>query len=186
MNNLQAKIEAVLFIYGEPIKIKKLAEIIEVEESEAREGLLALGEKIKGDDRGLNLMILDDKAALVTKPELQDIVKKIVKEELDSDLSPASLETLAIIAYLGPVSRVKIDYIRGVNSSFILRNLLVRGLIQKEGGKDKTGNNLYNITFDFFKHIGVNSQMELPDFDKYKSLIDQFTGQPVPNIEPQS
>lgn len=177
IDNLEAKIEAVLFIYGEPIKIKKIAELLEVSEAEAREGLLALGEKMKTEERGLSLMVLEEKATLVTKPELQDIVKKIVKEELDSDLSPASLETLAIIAYLGPVSRAKIDYIRGVNSSFILRNLLIRGLIQKEGGKDKSGNNLYNITFDFFKHIGVNSQMELPDFEKYKSLIDQFTEQ---------
>ena len=170
-NNLHAKIEAILFVYGEPIKIKKLADILEVKENEVREGLLALGEKMKVGESGLNLMILDDKATIVTKPEFQNVVKKIVKEELDSELTPASLETLAIIAYLGPVARAQIDYIRGVNSSFILRNLMVRGLAQREVAKDKSGNFLYNITFDFFKHIGVSSQEELPDFEKYRSII---------------
>lgn len=176
-DNLQGKIEAVLFIYGEPIKIKKLADILGVEEAVVRDGLLALGEALKNDGRGLNLMMGENQATLVTKPEFQDIVKKIVKEELDTELSPASLETLAIVAYLGPVSRAKIDYIRGVNSSFILRNLSIRGLVDKESAKDQKGilggNFLYKVTFDFWKHIGINSPAELPDFDKYKSLIDQ-------------
>lgn len=177
--DIRARIEAILFIYGEPIKIKKLADILGVDEAAAREGLLALSESMKNDARGLSLMLGDDKATLVTKPEFQDIVKKIVKEELDTELTPASLETLAIVAYLGPVSRAKIDYIRGVNSSFILRNLSIRGLVDKESSKDQKGilggNFLYKVTFDFWKHIGVSSAGELPDFDKYRSLINQFS-----------
>lgn len=177
-DNLQGKIEAVLFIYGEPIKIKKIADILGIEEATAREGLLALSEALKNYERGLSLMIGENQATLVTKPEFQDIVKKIVKEELDTELSPASLETLAIVAYLGPVSRAKIDYIRGVNSSFILRNLAIRGLVDKEGQKDKSGNFMYKVTFDFWKHIGISSPAQLPDFDKYRNLINEFSEEP--------
>ncbi len=173
--NLTASLEAILFIYGEPVKIKKLAEILEVDEKKVRESLLVLAEDLKAANRGLNLMILEDKATLTTKPELQEAVRKVVKEELDSDLSPASLETLAIIAYLAPVPRAQIDYIRGVNSSFILRNLLVRGLIQKENEKDKSGSALYTVTFDFWKYLGLNSQSELPDFLKFNGLIKKFS-----------
>lgn len=171
-DNLEAKIEAVLFIYGEPIKIKKLADLLETAESQIRDSLLALAEAMKGAERGLSLMISDDKATIITKPDMQDVVRKIVKEELDSDLTPASLETLAIVAYLGPVPRAKIDYIRGVNSSFILRNLMVRGLVQREADKDQKGNFLYSTTFDFLKHVGVNSEKDLPDFEKYKNLFN--------------
>ena len=173
--NLMAAVEAVLFVHGEPIKIKELIEILESDEKSVRNALTSLSENMKDETRGLNLIILDDKATLTTKPELQNAVTKIVKEELDSDLSSASLETLAIIAYLGPVSRAEIEYIRGVNSSFILRSLMIRGLVQRE--HNKAANFLYNITFDFFKHIGINSQDGLPDFEKYRNLIKNFSGQ---------
>lgn len=175
LSELVGAIEALLFIYGEPMKIKKLAELSGTEEKNVKEALLLLGEKMKETGRGLNLVVLDDKATLSTKQEFSNLVKKVVKEELDSDLTPASLETLAIVAYLGPVSRTHIDYIRGVNSSFILRNLMVRGLVSRETDKNEQTGFLYNITFDFFKHIGINSQEELPDFSKYRDIIKGFS-----------
>lgn len=180
--NLEASIEALLFVYGEPVKIKKLAEVLEAGEENIKAALEKLSASFKDGSRGLDVLIVEDKATLVTKPELQKAVNKVVKEELDSDLSPASLETLAIVAYLGPVGRPQIDYIRGVNSSFILRNLMVRGLVQRGAEKDAGVGNLYSVTFDFWKYLGLNSQSSLPEFEKYRSLIRKFSD-PVPETK---
>lgn len=174
-DELAAAIEAILFVYGEPVKLKRLAEVLGVDITAVQETIGRLSEDMASKRRGINISVLDDKVALLTKPHLHETIKEIVKEELDSELTPASLETLSIVSYLGPVSRAEIDYIRGVNSSFILRNLMVRGLIQREPDKGRAGSFLYNVTFDFLKHVGVGSPSELPEFQKYKDLMKSFT-----------
>lgn len=181
-NNLKSNIlpalEAILFVYGEALKISRIAELLAVTEEEVGKGLSTLKDEMKSQNRGLDLIISGDKAMLVTKPELGEIVQKLVKDEFDSELTPAALETLSIVSYLGPISRAEIDYIRGVNSSFILRNLMIRGLIQKDQTKNldsKFSNSTqYDITFDFLRHIGVNSREELPEHEKYRGLLKGF------------
>jgi len=125
-NLLEAKLEALLFVYGEAFKIKTLAEKLDAPETAIKEAINQLKKDLDAENRGLSLIILDDRIELVTKPSLSYLIQKVIKDEFDSDLTAASLETLAIIAYLGPCSRAEIDYIRGVNSSFILRNLAIR------------------------------------------------------------
>src|SRR3989344_2420895 len=137
-----AALEALLFIHGESLQLKKVAAALGAEKEELREALEVLKRELQSDERGL--FLLSDapietifsapdweskKIQLATKPAFSGILEQFVKEELREDLSPASLEALSLIAYLGPVSRSEIDYIRGVNSSFILRNLALRGLI---------------------------------------------------------
>lgn len=168
--NLEAKIEAVLFVHGEPIKIKRLASLIKATESQLEKTLDTLKDKLQSEDRGLDLMRSKDEVQLVTTAELTDIVEKLTKEELDTKLTPAALETLSIIAYLGPCTRALIDYIRGVNSAFMLRSLMVRGLVERREDKEKTGGYIYQITFDFLKHMGVSTPEELPEYEKYAAL----------------
>ncbi|MCR4260900.1 MAG: SMC-Scp complex subunit ScpB [Candidatus Colwellbacteria bacterium] len=168
--NLEAKIEAVLFVHGEPMKVKRLASLVKASDLHVEEALNVLKEKFKSEDRGLDLMRSKDEVQLVTTAELTDIVEKLTKEELDTKLTPAALETLSIIAYLGPCTRALIDYIRGVNSAFMLRSLMVRGLVERGEDKEKTGGYVYQITFDFLKHMGVSTSSELPEYEKYAAL----------------
>ncbi len=173
-HNLKAALEALLFIYGEPTKLKKLAQVLHASTEEVEQALSEMKAGFESGDRGLNLVIHDDEAALVTKPELGEILKQVVKEELDAELTPASLETLSIVAYLGPCSRAEIDYIRGVNSSFILRSLMVRGLVEKKSGPGTGNSPLYQASFDFLRHVGVSSAADLPDYGKYHELVDKL------------
>ena len=174
MNRLEAKLEAFLFLHGEPVKVEKLAKELGVKSEEIREALDLLSHRLKeAEDRGLELIVSDDRAQLTTKADLKPLTSKLVAEELDTPLTPASLETLAIVAYLGPCSRALIEYIRGVNSTFILRSLMIRGLVERTPDPDRTNAFLYRTSFDFLRHIGVSRPEELPDYDKYRKLKDE-------------
>jgi segregation and condensation protein B len=170
-NNIKAALEALLFIYGEPTKIKKLAALLKVDVANVEKALQEMSADLVRDERGLKLIIHDGEAALATKPEFGEILKQAVKEELDAELTPASLETLAIIAYLGPCSRAEIDYIRGVNSSFILRSLMVRGLIERKSDADHPNAFFYQVSLDFLRHVGISDARDLPEYAKYKELM---------------
>ena len=97
-----------------------------------------------------------------------------MKEELTEDLTPASLETLSIVSYLGPISRTRIEYLRGVNSSVILRNLMIRGLIERFHDPEHASGFLYRLTFDAMKHFGIQQKEDLPDFPKFQELLKVF------------
>ena len=168
--SLIAKIEAVLFVHGEPLKVKRLASLTGASEAQVEKALEDLKNSLSDENRGLDLMKNKDEVQLVTATELTNIVEKLTKEELDTKLTPAALETLSIIAYLGPCTRALIDFIRGVNSAFMLRSLMVRGLVERREDKQKTGGYIYQITFDFLKHMGVSSPEELPEYEKYAAL----------------
>lgn len=173
LNKLEAKLEAYLFLYGEPIKVDKLAKELEAKKEYIEKAVHSLKERLKGDARGVDIIVFDDKVQLTTKPELKPFLAKIVSEELDSPLTPASLETLSIIAYLGPCSRSMIEYIRGVNSTFILRNLMVRGLVLRSPDAKRPNTFLYQVSFDFLRHMGLSRPDELPDYEKYQKMKDE-------------
>jgi len=84
------------------------------------------------------------------------------------------LETLSVIAYNGPIARSTVDYLRGVNSGYIMRNLLVRGLINRRPDPERPYIFLYDVSFDFLKHLGLSKKEELPEYDKYKDLSEKF------------
>ena len=173
-SNLQAKLEALLFVYGEPVKLKTLSEKLGVTDGVAEAALQALRIELQSDTRGLAMFSSEDRHSLVTKPEFSEIIQKIIKEEFDSELTAASLETLAIVSYLGPCIRAEIDYIRGVNSSFILRNLAIRGLVERKQDPERGNAFIYNVSFDFLKHMGVSSVDSLPEHAKYRGLVKSF------------
>jgi segregation and condensation protein B len=166
-----SSMEAILFIFGEQIDKKKLAGALKVDESEIEEAAKTLSQKFLSQDSGIILMENGGKYMLATKPQHAALVEKFITEDLKEDLTPAALETLSIIAYFGPALRAQIDYLRGVNSSFILRSLLIRGLVNR---KIKGNAYEYEVSFDFLKYMGVNQVSQMPQYDKYQKSKEQF------------
>lgn len=176
MTNIIAQIEALLFYYGEPIEIKKIAEILKIEIDACEQALVELEKNLlESETRGLLLLRKEKKIQLITKPELKHIGESIIKDEFREQLTPAALETLSLIAYLGPVPRATVDYIRGVNSSFTIRSLVMRGLVER--GDEKGASFHYRITERFLKHMGLTSVEQMPEYAKYKETLRRYEEQ---------
>lgn len=170
--NLEAHIEAVLFWKGEPVRVKELARVLSVSEEEVKVACNSLGEKLS--DRGLVLVVSEDSYELRTNPLASELIESLQKDDLNKDLGKAGLETLAIILYQGPISRAQIDFIRGVNSTFILRNLLVRGLIEKVSNPEDKRAFLYQITHDALGFLGIAKKEDMPEFVAVQTEIENF------------
>lgn len=172
---LESKIEGLLFYKGEDVEIKKLADIFKVSVEEVEEALKNLEVSLSG--RGLVIVRKDNQVVLGISADLSPIIEEIRKEEITKELTKSSLETLSIILYKNGVSRSEIDYIRGVNSSFILRNLLVRGLIEKTIDQKDSRRFLYRPTFDTLSFMGVTSVKELPNYEEVRSQLQEIIKQ---------
>lgn len=170
--DLSAKIEAILFWKAEPISIKKLASLLNEKPEAVKAGLASLENNLKG--RGLTLVQTDEEVMLGTSKELSPLIEQLTKEELTRDLGKAGLETLSIILYQGPISRADIDYIRGVNSQFILRNLLIRGLIERVDNPKDARSYLYKTTLQLLSHLGISKIEALPEYEKVRTEIEAF------------
>lgn len=171
--DLEKKIGAVLFWKGEPMSRKKLADIFGVKEVEINEALSKLKEIHAG--RGVVLLEKEKEVMLGTAPELSKLIENLQKEELNKELSKASLETLSIILYKNGVSRAEIDYIRGVNSSFTLRALSIRGLAEKTLDPADNRRYIYKPSFELLSFMGIKSVEELPDYSEVSSSINIAT-----------
>jgi segregation and condensation protein B len=171
-------IEAVLFWKGEPITIKKLAQIFGKTEEEISVALNSLETKIS--DRGIIIVRKEDEITLGTSKDTGDIIEKLTKEELVKDLGKAGLETLSIIIYQGPISRAEVDYIRGVQSTFILRNLMIRGLIEKVINPKDQRSFLYKPSFELLSYMGISKIEDIPEFAEAKKAIEDFKNAELP------
>ena len=167
-------LEAALFAYGEPIGIKKLCDVFDISHEELASLASQLQQRLGERGSGLSVFNGDGRLALITLPGHGLFLEKLLKKEFSEELTPAAQETLAVVAYAGPVSRSEIEYIRGVNSSFTLRNLLIRGLIERETDPKRSGSYFYKLSFDCFKHLGLSRAEDLPDYGKYRELTDNF------------
>jgi segregation and condensation protein B len=182
-NTKFAELEALLFFYGEPIEIERAAKLLGVKGAACRTLIDEWSAALARDpERGLALLRNGDTVQLVTKPELKVIGERLIKEEFREELTPAGLETLSLIAYLGPITRPRIDYIRGVNSSFIVRNLLIRGLIEREQGTEKGHLFEYRTSVAFLKHMGVTSIVDLPEYERYHAMLVEFETQRTESV----
>jgi segregation and condensation protein B len=175
---LESKIEGLLFYKGEDMSIKELAKFLNVSADEVSEALVKLESSL--NSRGVVLMKKEDKVTLGIAKELSSLIDSIRKDEITKELSKASLETLSIILYKSSsndensgITRHEIDYIRGVNSSFILRNLLVRGLVEKIVDKNDSRRFLYKPTFDTLSYMGVTSIDKLPNYEAVRDQLEE-------------
>ena len=173
--SLDAKIEGILFWKGEPIRMKKLSQILNATESEILESLEILKQKL--ERRGVVLVFKDDEVMLGTAPQMSETMENLTKEELVKDLGKAGLETISIILYKGPISRAEIDYIRGVQSNFILRNLLVRGLIEKVTKPDDQRSFLYKPSFELLSYLGLSKIEDVPEYEKVRKEFEMVNKQ---------
>lgn len=170
---LSTEIEALLFFKASPVSISWLSQELSKSSSEIEEAVEDLSEELN-EGRGLRLMRKGNEVMLVTAPEVATLIEKIQKEELSRDLGKAGLETLAIVLYRGPVSRSEIEYIRGVNSTFTLRTLLIRGLIERISNPQDQRSFLYKPSLEALKYLGITRIEELPDFDTVKRELEAF------------
>lgn len=173
--NTEQKIEAILFYKAEPVSIKKISETLDISTEEAETAIESLKNSLQ--ERGIVLVQKESAVTLSTHPELVDVIEKLAHEEVSGPLTKATLETLAIVAYHGPITKVQIDYIRGVNSNFILRNLLVRGLIEKVPNPKDARTSLYKPSFELLAHLGIQSINELPEYDSFTDELKKIEAQ---------
>jgi segregation and condensation protein B len=162
MNELVKKIEAILFWKGESISRKKLEEILKASQTDLNLAIDELSANLA--TRGIVLIQKENDLALGSSPDFGELIENLQKEEMNKELSKASLETLSIILYKNGASRAEIDYIRGVNSNFILRALSVRGLVERMEDPNDQRRYIYKPTLELMQFMGIKSLEELPDF----------------------
>lgn len=170
MNELKQQIESLLFVSGEPMSLANLTKLLGKTEEEVKEAIVALKSDYINNHRGLIIVENENSYQLTTHPASAEVIADYLKEVLKEELSGASLETLAIIAYKGPINRAEIDNIRGVNSSFILRSLLIRGLINRGLDPHRANAYIYRASFDVIRKLGLEGLEQLPDYEKYRTL----------------
>lgn len=167
--SLAQKLEAALFWSAGPMRVKQLEDATG-ETREAVEAALAeLGVSLSG--RGLTLVRAGDEAALATAAELAEFVAKMRRDELDRDLTKAAAETLAAVAYAGPISRAELEHLRGVNCAAALRALSARGLVEREGGDQSRGR--YRATTDLLSSMGVAAAEALPGYEDTRRELEE-------------
>ena len=143
----------------------QLADLLKADKKEVIKAADELLENYKNNQAGVRIIKDGVKYQMVSAPENAKVIQEFIKDETTGELSKPSLETLTIIAYRGPVTKIDLDRIRGVNCALIIRNLLLRGLI--EGKHDKKKSEIYYIvTFDFIRFLGVSDLKSLPDYEK--------------------
>jgi len=172
-------LEGILFVVGEEgITKEKLMSVLDIKENEL-EGLInALTKRYEGEEHGITITKFGDKYKLVTKKEHKEYYQKLVDNNYDGNLSQASLETLAIIAYNYPITRGMIEEIRGVNSDYQIRKLLAFDLIKEMGRSELPGKPiLYGITDSFLDYFGLSKIEDLPKLEEIEEdneTIDLF------------
>ncbi len=163
----KAQIEAILFLKEEPVKAEQLAKFLESSPDEVRTLVKELQEELASQQRGLRIFEIAGGYQMGSAPELAPYIEKALGEKESDSLSPAALETLAIIAYKQPLTRVEIEAVRGVRCEHVLDQLLKRKLICVCGRKEGPGRPLlYKTTPDFLKFFGLKSLEELPPLEQ--------------------
>ncbi len=166
-DNKLAALEGLLFVVGDDgLSINQMMEILEIEHDEAVSLINELREEYNNVNRGIRLHFLGNTFKLTTKEEHKEYFKKLLENPQNNVLSNSALETLAIIAYNEPITRSEVDEMRGVDSSYVMRRLLARGLIKESGRSDKPGHPiLYKTTDEFLDYFGLSSKDDLPKID---------------------
>lgn len=189
-SDIKSAIESMLFVSGEPLPLREISNNLELKEKNVVEILQEMTTEYEDKSRGIRLISLDEAYQLVTKSENSEFVQKLLKKNKKHSLSQASIESLAIIAYKQPITRIDIDEIRGVKSESAITRLVERGLIKDVGRLEVPGRPiLYGTTDEFLRQFGLKTIKELPSLDLYsdeetQSSID-LLNKAIEDMEPE-
>lgn len=167
--NLLAVLEGLLFVMGDDgLSIEQVMDILEINDEEAKLLIKNLRELYEDKNRGLRIDFLGNKLKLTTKREHKDYYKKLVENKETNFLSQSALETLAIIAYNEPITRIQVDEVRGISSAQMIRKLVAKGLVKEARRSDLPGHPiLYETTNEFLDYFGLSTIKDLPDIKKF-------------------
>lgn len=165
----KAILEGLLFVVGEEgLSVEQISDVLEITLDEVKELIISLKDDYEQISRGIRIDFLGNKIKLTTKREHKEYYKKLVENPETNFLSQVALEVLAIIAYNEPITRVKVDEIRGVSSTQIMRKLVAKGLIKEAGRSSMPGRPIfYETTSEFLDYFGLNSIEDLPNMDEF-------------------
>lgn len=165
---MEGILEGLLYVQGDSgLTLKEVMSILDLEEEDAKRLVYQLKVNYEKEDRGLRLSYLGNTFKLTTKQEHREYYEKLLENPSTHVLSQAALEVLAIIAYNEPITRGKVDEFRGVESAFVIRKLLAKGLIKEAGKSDMPGHPiLYKTTDDFLDYFGLSTKEDLPDIEE--------------------
>lgn len=178
--NLEAVLEGMLFVVGEDgLTINQIKDVLNLNDEEAKKLIISLKEKYESNDRGIRINYLGNTFKLTSKKEHKDYYQKLIENPETNTLSQAALETLAIIVYNEPITRLMVDEIRGVSSRDMIRKLVAKGLVKEVGRSDMPGRPiLYKTTSEFLDYFGLSSKEELPkiemNIDKIVEDVDLY------------
>jgi segregation and condensation protein B len=170
LSKLKSQILSILFVASKPVSLKELESTLEITSDELKEAIASL--VAENQTAGIIVLAHDNKLQLSSNPDHSTVVKRFLSLELREKLTDAALETLAIILYRQPVSKAEIENIRGVNSQYSLRHLLIRGLIEKIPSPTDKRMQLYKTTLEFMQHMGITNMKDLPDFEELTKSIE--------------
>lgn len=174
VKSLKALIEALLFTATEPLRIKDIKKVTELSPGKIKEVIEKLTAEYDKEDRGVELLEINDGYQLQTKPDYESYINELHKPDMNNRLTQASLETLTIVAYKQPVTRAEIEDIRGVNVQNPLKTLQKRGLVVELGRKETIGNPIiYGTSDKFLEYLGLSDLSELPDPQKFSDLEEE-------------
>jgi len=167
---LKFLIEGLLFASGEPLSLNKMIELLNSSKEEIETSISELLLDYQNENRCLDIIKKGNEGQIlyqiVTNKNISILVQKLNNTVLEGDLTKGALEVLSIVIYRGPLNRSEIDEVRGVNSSYILRALTLRGLINRYQNPNRKSEYLYEVSFDLMKHLGLNNVESLPDYEK--------------------
>lgn len=172
---MEGILEGLLYVQGDiGLTLEQVMDILNISEEEAKNLIYKLKNSYEDSSRGLRINYLGNTFKLTTKEEHKKYYQRLLENPKNNVLSNSALETLAIIAYNEPITRVEIDDLRGVDSSYIVRRLLAKGLIKECGKSDLPGKPiLYKTTDDFLDYFGLSSINELPSLDNIEENNDE-------------
>ncbi|WP_234120174.1 SMC-Scp complex subunit ScpB [Clostridium hydrogenum] len=174
----ESVIESVLFVSGEPMKLKQISSVIDCNEKYTKEIIEDMMVRYNDSFRGIKLICINDCYQLVTKPENSEFVSKLLKTNSRQSLSQAALETLAIVAYKQPITRIDIDEIRGVKSDRAILTLQEKKLIKECGRLDVPGRPiLYATTDEFLKNFSIGNIDELPNIENFLNTEEDINNE---------
>ena len=189
-SNIKSAIESMLFVSGEPLSLRDLSNNLEIKDNIIEEIIKEMMNEYEEKSRGIRLISINGAYQLVTKSENSDYIQKLLKKNKRHSLSQASIESLAIIAYKQPITRIDIDEIRGVKSESAIQKLVEKGLIKDIGRLEVPGRPiLYGTTDEFLRQFGLKTIKELPSLDLYsdeetQSSID-LLNKAIEDMEPE-